>query len=99
MIAELPSLPRRARANVPTRYSGLPVLSPKCSNEICRNQAACSIEVTYRFPQWFVARALHLVAAKTCIGDPVFGLTIQRRVEYTRQDNIIRFAMTGNNEG
>lgn len=36
--------------------------------------------------------------AKTCTGDPSFGLTIQRRVDPARQDSIIRLARTGDTE-
>lgn len=39
------------------------------------------------------------MAAKTCAGDPVFGLTIQRRVGTSNQDSIIRLAKIGNNYG
>ena len=81
------------------RYSGLPVLGPKCDSETCRNQAAYSLEITYCFPQWFLARAVCLTAAKTCMGEPVFGLTILKRVDYTRQDSIMQLASIGNNEG
>src|SRR5438876_582202 len=66
---------------------------------ICRNQAACSIQATYCFPQWFLARTIYVVAAKTCTGDPMFSITTQRRVDPARQDTIIRLAETGNTEG
>src|SRR5205809_826 len=81
------------------RYSGLPLLSPECDNEACRRGGAYSLEVTYCFPQWFLARAIYLVAAKTCMGDPVFGLTVQRRVENTRELSILKFARVGDNKG
>lgn len=97
VVVQLAHVNKLNQANVP-RYSGLPVLSPKCNSKNCRNQAAYSLEITYRFPQWLLAKAIYLVAAKTCTGDPVFGLTVQRRVDRTRQDTIIQFANLGNNE-
>jgi hypothetical protein len=37
--------------------------------------------------------------AKTCTGDPAFGLIIRRRVEYTGPGSFMQLAEKGNNEG
>ena len=58
-----------------------------------------ALNVVYCFPQWFIARAVHFVAATTSTGDLVFGLSFARVVPWGREDNILRTALTGNIDG
>ena len=80
-------------------YMGLPILASKCTNSSCQNHPGRSLEIVYCFPRWFLERAVYFVAAMTYIGTPVFGLEVRRRVGWGREDNILRFARTGNNLG
>ena len=80
------------------RYTGLPVMNTKCDNETCKNGAAYSLDITYCFPQWFLARAIYLVVAKAYTGEPTVSLTVRRRVDHTRRPNILRLARSGNIE-
>jgi hypothetical protein len=80
-------------------YMGLPIFASKCTNSSCQNHPGRSLEVVYCFPRWFLERTVYIIAAMTYIGTPVFGLEVRRRVGWGREDNILRFALTGNTLG
>lgn len=73
-------------------------MNTKCDDEICKNGASFSLDITYCFPQWFLARAIYLVVAKPYTGEPMVSLTVRRRVDHTRRPNILRLARSGNIE-
>lgn len=80
-------------------YTGSSLLRPNCGTSTCRNRAGRSFQLTYCFPQWFLERAIHIVAALTYTGSPVFGLEVRRRIGWGSEDGILRFALTGNTVG
>jgi len=80
-------------------YTGSPLLRPKCEKSTCQNHTGQSFHLTYCFPQWLLERAIHVVAAITCTGTPMFGLEVRRRVGWGSEDGILRFALTGNTIG
>ena len=80
-------------------YVGPPLLSSECNDEMCQAHLTSSFSLVYCFPQWFISRAIHIVAAITSTGCPVFGLQVRRRIEWGSKDGIIRFALTGNTQG
>ena len=80
-------------------YAGLPILSSKCTNDSCKNHPGRSLEILYCFPRWFLERSVYFVAAMTYVGTPVFGLEVRRRIGWGGEDNILRFALTGNTIG
>jgi len=80
-------------------YTGSSLLRPKCEKSTCKNRTGQSFQLTYCFPQWFLERALHIVAAITYTGTPMFGLEVRRRVGWGSEDSILRFALTGNTVG
>jgi hypothetical protein len=80
-------------------YTGSSVLRPKCEKSTCQNRTGQSFQLTYCFPQWFLERAIHIVAAITYTGTPMFGLVVRRRVGWGSEDTILRFALTGNTVG
>ena len=80
-------------------YLGLPKFTPKCNRDECRGNAATYIEMTYCFPQWFLERAVYMLAAMNGFGGPVVGLTVRRRTEYTCANSIFQMAVVGNVEG
>ena len=79
--------------------SGIPVVVSGCSNANCKARINRALNVVYCFPQWFMARVVHFVAATTSIGNPVFGLSFTRVVPWGREDNILRPALTGHVDG
>lgn len=80
-------------------YVGPPLLASDCSDETCRRHSTRSLKIIYCFPQWFLARAVHIVATMTYSGSPVFGLQVRRRIEWGGKDGILRLALTGNTQG
>lgn len=80
-------------------YTGSSFLRPKCENSTCQNRTGQSFQLTYCFPQWFLEKAIHLVAAITYTGNPMFGLEVRRRVGWGGEDSILKFALTGNTVG
>lgn len=80
-------------------YVGLPLLTSECNDRLCQGRMTRSFCLVYCFPQWFISRALHVVAAMTCTGCPVFGLQVRRRIDWGSKDGILRFALTGNTQG
>jgi hypothetical protein len=81
------------------RYNGSPLLRPKCEKITCQNRTGQSFQLTYCFPRWFLEMAIHLVAARTYTGSPMFGLEVRRRVAWGSEDSILKFALTGNTVG
>jgi hypothetical protein len=55
--------------------------------------------LTYCFPQWFLERAVYLVAASTYTGGPMIGLTVRRRTEYAKENSIFQMAIIGHIDG
>jgi len=80
-------------------YTGSSLLGPNCNKSTCQNHAGRSLQFTYCFPQWFLEKTIHIVAALTYTGTPVFGLEVRRRVGWGGEDSILRFALTGNTVG
>lgn len=80
-------------------YSGIPVMTSKCSNDTCKSRIKRTVDVVYCFPQWFIAHAVHFVAVTKSVGVPVYGLSFPRVMPWGREDNILRPALTGNTEG
>lgn len=80
-------------------YTGSPLLRPKCDKSSCQNRTSKSFQLIYCFPQWFMEKAIHFVAATTYTGTPTFGLEVRRRVGWGSEDSILRFALTGNTLG
>lgn len=81
------------------RYTGLPMLASNCTNSSCKNHPGRSLHVVYCFPRWFLEKAIYFVAAMTYVGNPVFGLEVRRTIGWGREDNILRFSLTGNTAG
>ncbi|CZR52574.1 uncharacterized protein PAC_02451 [Phialocephala subalpina] len=80
-------------------YIGSSLLRPKCEKSTCQNRTGQSFQLTYCFPQWFLEKAIHIVAAMTYTGTPMFWLEVRRRVGWGSEDSILRFALTGNTVG
>ena len=80
-------------------YTGSSLLGPKCDNSTCQSHTGRSFQLNYCFPRWFLERAIHIVAAMTYTGTPIFGLEVRRRVGWGGEDGILRFALTGNTIG
>lgn len=80
-------------------YSGLLIPRPKCSETTCHKPTASSLRITYCFPQWFLAKAIYIMVTMTRAGDPSFGLTVRRRIEYSSESLIFMIATAGNLEG
>ena len=80
-------------------YSGLPILSPACTEKSCRwpSTNKSSIGITYYFPVWFVARILSVSLSFTLLSGPEMSLRMPRVVQ--RDSAIWDFAETGNTEG
>lgn len=41
-------------------YSGLPALTPACTNDTCLRTSEGFLQVNYYFPRWFLARIVHV---------------------------------------
>ena len=80
-------------------YVGPSLLASDCSDEMCQGRSTRSLKIIYCFPQWFLARAVHIIATTTYSGCPVFGLEVRRRIEWGGKDGILRLALTGNTQG
>lgn len=80
-------------------YTGTPVLSASCSRTDCKSNQGRFLEINYHFPQWFISRAVHIVASISSIGNPAFGLEVRRIVAWGEEDGVLRFARTGNTGG
>jgi hypothetical protein len=81
-------------------YAGSPLLGSSCERIECQNQTKSYLQLTYCFPQWFLEKAIHVVAAMTYIGTATFGLEVRRRIGWGGgEDGILRFALTGNTIG
>jgi hypothetical protein len=57
------------------------------------------LQIRYCFPQWLTPHNLFLIVHGMTYCQPTLGLKIQRRVPWGEEDNIIRFALTGNLHG
>lgn len=80
-------------------YVGPPLLTLSCNDEMCQSRLTRSFSLVYCFPQWFILRAIYVVAAMTYTGCPVFGLEVRRRIEWGGKDGILRFVLNGNTKG
>jgi hypothetical protein len=64
-------------------YTGIPVLTPSCTEVNCHQRSAPSIEVTYHFPNWFLYRVLSLNLRLSSLAGPEFNLRMPRMVNWT----------------
>jgi len=80
-------------------YAGLPLLRPTCNIGTCLNQLTRSLQVSYTFPAWLLAKTVNIVTATTCNGEPTLGLKVRNRVEYTSENSIFCLARNGDNAG
>jgi hypothetical protein len=80
-------------------YSGLPVPRNKCDKPNCHSPTGSSLKITYCFPLWFMSRAIYILLAQSRSGEPSFGITIRRRIEYSSEESIMKMAQSGNLEG
>lgn len=80
-------------------HTGSSLLGPNCNKSTCQNHTGRSFQLVYCFPQWLLQRAIHIVAAITYTGTPIFGLEVRRRIGWGGEDGILRFALTGNTIG
>ncbi len=80
-------------------YVGPPLLASKCSDDTCRERSTRSLKFVYCFPQWFLPKSVHVIAAMMYSACPVFGLEVRRRIEWGGKDGILRLALTGNTQG
>jgi hypothetical protein len=99
MRARTPSFLKKIIGTLLLGYSGMPLLKSRCSNNDCRSYKSRSLELTYCFPQWFLERAVYLVAASTYTGGPMIGLTVRRRTEYAKENSIFQMAIIGHIDG
>lgn len=80
-------------------YSGFAPLTPKCNEPLCRGNMANYVHTKYCFPNWFLERAVYMLAVTTDFGGPMLGLTVRRRTPYRRPNSIFQMAVVGNVEG
>ncbi len=75
--------------NLFASYSGLSFLRPGCSTPTCRNNSSSSFQLTYRFPRWAFAAAIHVAAGLTMFGDPTATILVQRRVRDSEENGLM----------
>jgi hypothetical protein len=63
-------------------YTGLPILAEPCSEANCQQRSAPSIEITYHFPVWFLARVLSFNMKFSTFGGPELILRMPRMVNW-----------------
>lgn len=76
-------------------YSGLSFLRPGCSTPTCRKNSSVSFRLTYRFPRWAFAAAIHVAAGLTTFGDPSATILVQRRVRDTEENGLMELVRKG----
>ena len=76
-------------------YSGLPYLQPGCSTSSCRNYSKFSLRLTYCFPRWAFAAAIHFAAGQATSGE-LLTLRVQRRIPEFEENGFFVFVKTGN---
>lgn len=55
-----PMWARSLLGNLFVGYTGLPIVTPRCTETTCRRQSGVFIEATYSFPSWFLDRIILL---------------------------------------
>ena len=80
------------------RYSGLLFLQLRCSSRDCRNYSASLVRITYCFPKWAFAAAIHVAAGTTTLGVPM-SLFVQRRVDGWEENGIMDLIRKDDLEG
>ena len=64
-------------------YTGMPVFTPPCSETNCKQRSAPSIEVTYRFPSWFLSRVVSLNLRLSPVAGPELCLRMPRMMDWS----------------
>lgn len=78
-------------------YTGLPVLAAACNESTCQQRSAPSIEITYHFPVWFLARVLSLNMTLSTFGGPELNLRMPRMVSWATP--LWRISFAGDRKG
>ena len=58
----------------------LPFITPPCSESNCQRSGSSYFEVSYRFPTWFVNRAIHFLLSASRVRGPQLSLATTRIV-------------------
>ncbi len=95
---QTPRMLHRLMGNLLVGYAGMSLWKPRCNIPTCRGFLARSVTLTYCFPQWFVARAVH-VTWSDCLGGPGLSLYLQRRYPESEENSVFLLANNGNTEG
>ncbi|CAI6330864.1 unnamed protein product [Periconia digitata] len=64
-------------------YTGLPVLTPACNETACRQRSVSSVDVTYYFPPWFLARMFSMTLTLSAHCGPELNIRVPRMVNWT----------------
>ena len=77
-------------------YTGCSIYEPACCKRSCKSHTPRSLEITYYFPSWVIARVLCLVAGTPRMGDPTFGLVLRRSIPFSAEPHFFHLAWRGN---
>jgi hypothetical protein len=81
-------------------YSGLPISTPACSEHSCLRRAIPSMELSYYFPRWFLARSIFMSLKVVPLVGPELTLRTPRLIRWTSKEaNLFHLAMAGNIRG
>jgi hypothetical protein len=78
-------------------YSGFSIQLQRCNQRNCNKQSIPTITISYQFPQWLLARMIHLVISFTYHNGPQVSLKMPRIVPGS--SDLFSFAVQGNFDG
>ena len=79
-------------------YTGCLVFEPACCKKSCKSHTPRSIEITYYFPTWVIARVICLIVGTPRMGNPTFGLVLRRSIPFSAEPHFFHLAWRGNSE-